>query len=662
MRFYLTGYLTHRVPLLTRLFRGYGTWVLFDIPIILAAFVLALFGRAFTTELDLTAGLLFTFFVLAAFLLANHLLGVYRRYWSYAAAHDVIPLFGAACAATGSILLVELFLTPRPLPYSVVVAGGFFAFAGMTAIRYRRRLFSGTRWALRSSLLRLLADGAPTLILGAGESGQALAFHIETHAAGQPYHLLGFLDDDPEKIGKIIHGLPVLGRCEQVVEIAGSHKVELIVIAIHNIPRNQMRRLLDRCMQTSAQIRLLPDPLSTLETSVALPVLREVTLDDLLGRQPLQVDVLPACALLRGQRVLITGAAGSIGSELARQVLRAGPAQLLLLDNNESGLHDIGLELRATLAGQDGVGVGVGVGDENKRLVSILVSVTQTAEIERIFAQYRPQHIFHAAAYKHVYWMERYPLQAIRTNVLGTHTLLCAGMRYGAEHFLLISSDKAADPTSVMGATKRLCEMLVLATGDKQMLSAAVRFGNVLGSRGSVVPTFERQIAAGGPVTISDPRMRRFFMSTSEAVSLVLLADSLTRGQDLFMLEMGEEVAILDLAHRMMRLRGLRPQVDIPIVFTGIGPGEKLSEQLVGRGEEREATNEPSIVRVNASPPAAFDSEWSISHFRKFVAAGDETAALEMLWSLVGSPLPNPLPNPLPTPSVNGSAQYGSAQ
>ncbi|RLT34329.1 MAG: polysaccharide biosynthesis protein [Chloroflexi bacterium] len=629
MRFYLTGYLTRHVPLISRLFHGYGTWVLFDIPIVLAAFVLALLGRAVTTELDLSAGLLFTVFVLAAFLFANYVMGNYRRYWSYAAAHDVMAIFSAAILATAAILVVEIFITPRPLPYSVVVAGGFFAFAGMTAIRYRRRLFSGTRWAVRNSLLRLLADGKPTLILGAGESGQALAFHIQMSAAGRAYYLAGFLDDNPEKIGKLIHGLPVLGACDQVAEIARSRAIELIIIAIHNIPPARLHRMIDRCMQTSAQIRLLPDQLSTLEGSPALPALREVTVGDLLGRQPLAVDVAPAWALLRGRRVLVTGAAGSIGRELARQIARAQPAQLILLDNNETGLHEVVLEMRHALAAHN----------QRDPLLPIVGDVTQAADIEHLFHQHRPQHVFHAAAYKHVYWMERFPLQAIRTNVLGTHTLLQASLRFGVERFLLVSSDKAADPSSVMGATKRLCEMLVLSAEAKgEMLCAAVRFGNVLGSRGSVVPTFERQIAAVGPVTITDPRMRRFFMSTSEAVSLLLLANSLTSGRDLFMLDMGEEVSILELANRMMRLRGLRPETDIPVTFTGIGQGEKLSEQLLGLGEKREPTSEPGIVRVGVNPaPPAEEMARVIGCLHGYAQTGNEEAALALLWSLVES-------------------------
>lgn len=636
MRFYLTDILLRRVPFISRVFRGYTTWMLFDIPIILVAFVFALFGRSFTTVLDIKAGLLFTLFVLAAFLFANHLMGNYRRYWSYAASHDIISIFAASMSATASILVIELFITPRPLPYSVVLAGGFFSFAGMTAIRYRRRLFSGMRWALRSSLLRDLADGKSTLILGAGESGQALAYHIQMSAAGGDHYLIGFLDDHPEKIGKLIHGLPVLGRCEQVAEIVENFQVELIIIALHNIPPKALHQMIERCMQTSAQIRLLPDPLSSLNGSAGLPALREVTLDELIGRPPVAVDAGSAMDLLRGQRVLVTGAAGSIGSELSRQIAQAGPAQLILLDNNESALHEIVLELRHTFSSQN-------LPDPLKPVVG---DVTHAADMDRIFRKHQPQHIFHAAAYKHVYWMEQFPLQAIRTNVLGTHTILQACLRFGAEHFLLVSSDKAADPTSIMGATKRLCEMLTLfpETGGENMSRAAVRFGNVLGSRGSVVPTFERQIAAGGPVTVTDPQMRRFFMTISEAVTLLLLANSLTRGRDLFMLEIGDEVSILGLAKRMMRLRGLRPETDIPVVFTGIGKGEKLSEQLLGAGEEWEPTDIEGIRRVRvASSPFSGGMAQVIDAFQEYSQTGDEEAALALLWSAVDSPLHQPL-------------------
>lgn len=626
MRFYLSRQLVDHFPGLARIFRGYGTWVIFDIPVILLAFLIALLGRAITTELDIVAGLMFTLFVLAAFLSANHIMGNYLRYWSYAAAHDVVPLFAAASMATAVILFVELFMSPRPLPFSVVIVGGFFAFVGMTVIRYRRRLVSGTRWALRNSMLRLLADGTPTLIIGAGESGQALAFHMQMTASGRPYHLVGFLDDDPDKLGKIIHGLPVLGRCDQVQEIAGQRKAELIIIALHNISATRLRQLIDACMATSAQIRLLPDPLSTLISTPSLPALRQVSVEDLLGREAWQIDMTAVNAILRGRRVAVTGAAGSIGSELARQLLNAEPSQLLLLDNNESGLHDLVLELRHILAQRE----------KPDCLLPVVGDVTQAEALHQALMQHRPHYVFHAAAYKHVSWMEQFPLQAVRANILGTHNVLESAKLCGAEGFLLVSSDKAADPASVMGATKRLCEMFVLGNAGQGMAVTVVRFGNVLGSRGSVVPTFERQIANGGPVTVTDSRMRRFLISVNEAVSLMLVAVSLTTGRDLFMLEMGDEISILELAQRMIRLRGLRPQIDIPIVFTGASPGEKMSEQFVGTGEELQRTTVSGVWQViQVVAPLSCDAEHLIARFQEFVLSGDEKGALALLWSTV---------------------------
>lgn len=626
MRIYLSKSLVHSVPYVSRFFRGYGTWIIFDIPVILTAFFLALFARAVTARLDIRAGLLFTFFVLAAFLFANFIMGNYRRYWSYAAAHDVIPLFAASSMATAAILIVELFMAPRPLPFSVVIVGGFFSFVGMAAIRYRRRLFSGTRWALRNSLLRLLADGKPTLIVGAGESGQALAFHMQMSATGRPYHLVGFLDDDPEKIGKIIHGLPVLGNCEDIQELARRRKIELIILALHNVDASRLRQLIDAAIETEAQIRLLPDPLSTLASAPGLPALRQVSIEDLLGRQTLEVDLTLAYAMLRGRRIAVTGAAGTIGSGLARQLLAAQPAQLLLLDNNESGLHDLVSELRHMLA-------QLHLPDF---LLPVVGDITQQEALDSIFLRNRPQYVFHAAAYKHVSWMEQFPLQAIRTNLLGTHNVLDASLACGAERLLLVSSDKAADPSSVMGATKRLCEMLVLADHQSLLQVAAVRFGNVLGSRGSVVPTFERQIERGGPITVTDPRMRRYFISVGEAVSLLLVASALNQGRDLFMLEMGEEVPILELAHRMIRLRGLRPEIDIPIAFCGAGPGEKLSEQLAGQGESQEPTSVPGIVQVKGTRRLESAAVIRlVNRFQELVQREDEIGALELLWSSV---------------------------
>ncbi len=645
MPFHLSQILLRRIPGLSRLFHGYETWILLDIPLILGAFLLALLLRSITANVDLVTGALFSFAIVLTFLVANVSFGIYRRYWSYASVSDAMALIGASVLATSVVLMGDLLLQPRPVPVSTVLMGGFFALTGQLVARYRRRMFSGARWALRNSLARLISQGTPTLILGAGESGQSLAHHLQMSGAGAGYRLLGFLDDDPDKVGKIIHGLPVLGRCDQVQELVEAHQVELVVIAIHNVPKSRFRQLVDRCMETDARIRILPDPLESIRGQVDAPWLREVAVTDLLGRTPHHISREPIRAMLQGRTVLVTGACGSIGSELARQILAAQPARLILLDNNESGMHELALELGSLLQDR-----------QTSRLVPVIGDVTLRSQIEHLFQLEQPHIVFHAAAYKHVSWMERHPLQAVRVNVLGTHIVHSACLDHGAERFVLISTDKAVDPTSIMGATKRLCELLVLtfdrrassgngaASGSGGCRSTVVRFGNVLGSRGSVIPTFERQIEQGGPVTITDPRMRRFFMSLDEAASLVLVAATLTRGGDVFMLEMGEEVRIVDLANRMIRLRGLRPQVDVPIVCVGKGPGEKLSEILLGVRETSSATEQPGIFRVHT--PGVTDPELvsqGLERLEAYLAAYDEEAVVDFLWALLsrlnGAPL-----------------------
>jgi FlaA1/EpsC-like NDP-sugar epimerase len=614
--------------------------MVFDIPVVLGAYWLALLARSITANVNLTTGIIFIFLVAAAFMSANKIFGVYRRYWSYAAAHDALALVSASTVATLLVAGINMLLDPRPLPSSVVVVGGVFAMLGQLAIRYRRRMFSSFRWALRNSLFRLISDGTPTLIVGAGESGQALAYKLQIGPQSQELRLVGFVDDDLSKQQRTIHGLPVLGRCTQIPELTAQLGVQLIILAIHNADSPRLRELVDLCMQTDAQIRFAPDALSTLSNKTRVAPLRDVTIQDLLGRPPHAIDSGQVQHLIQGRRVLVTGACGSIGSELVRQIAQIGPARLLLLDNNESAMHDLVMSLNEMLAANGSPSM----------LRPIIGDVTLPAQIDHIFAKEEPEIIFHAAAYKHVLWMEAHPLQAIRVNVLGTANLLDAARRHGAERFVLISSDKAVDPSSVMGATKRLCELLVLHSQDSAedgalLCCSAVRFGNVIGSRGSVVPTFEGQIDRGGPVTITDRRMRRFFMSIGEAVSLVLMAATLTKGQDLFMLEMGEEVSILDLAQRMIRLRGLRPDVDIPIVEVGMRPGEKLSEALLGAGEESQPTRQAGIRRIQ------FDSEddgrrlaAALDALRGYVYAYCEEAAVQLLWSLL-PPTVSPAPS-----------------
>jgi FlaA1/EpsC-like NDP-sugar epimerase len=419
------------------------------------------------------------------------------------------------------------------------------------------------------------------LIIGAGESGQFLARQLQTHSQRHRYELVGFVDDDPAKLGLRLHGVSILGDRQAILQLVAERKVGLIIITIHNIPGSTLREILSICLNSQAQVKIQPDFLKLMDNPKEALPLRDITPTDLLGRQPHQIDETACRELIWGKVILVTGAAGSIGSELCHQLLNFQPRQLLMLDNNETGLHNLTISCRhsplADLEAEERPAT---------EIKSIIADITNASKLEQIFKTYRPQIIFHAAAYKHVPLMEQQPDEAVRVNVLGTKIVSKLAARYAAECFVFISTDKAINPSSIMGATKRLGEMMIMNGVPGSTLFTAVRFGNVLGSRGSVVPTFTRQIELGGPVTVTHPEMTRYFMSVSEAASLVIQAATLTEGKDIFMLDMGQRIRIADLAHKMIRLRGLRPGQDIAIEYTGIRPGEKLYEEFLAPDEE----------------------------------------------------------------------------
>lgn len=608
-------------------------------------------------------------FIVLLYCLANLAFGLYAHLWRYASAQEVVTIVGASAAST-LLLGLAILLTggARPLPLSVILLGGLFCPGLFTAVRYRRRLLTGVMG--RVQRLAGSPDRQRVLIVGAGEAGQFVARQLHDSSQGYRYELAGFVDDDPAKRGLRVQGAPVLGDRQAIPHLVAERGVGLIVIALHNVAGPVLRDILTLCLQTPARVKLKPDFIGGIDDPAGgAPLLRDVTPADLLGREPHTVDEAACRGLVRGKVVLVTGAAGSIGSELCRQIAGFGPGRLLMLDNNETGLYDLKLGLKAQAGRPDTI--------QPDRLVPVIADVTHAERMDMVFARYRPQIVFHAAAYKHVPLMEAHPGEAIRVNVLGARRVAKLAAAYGAERFVLISSDKAVHPSSIMGATKRLGEMILAGLWQEQgrarplqanghngfkpangrppngdtcrleqvrpTLFTAVRFGNVLGSRGSVVPTFLQQIDQGGPVTITHPEMSRYFMSIPEAVSLVIQAATQTEGGDIFMLDMGQEIRIADLAHKLIRLRGLRPNLDIPIVYTGVRPGEKLREELITPDETRQPTVYPKIFRIRPQALPWRNAELAslVSTLVDLAQRPDSGPMLDLLWQLVrAEPVP----------------------
>jgi perosamine synthetase len=565
-------------------------WVVIDILVIMAAYGTAVSARATTAEIDYARGAIFFLAATGVLLALLYAAGVYQRIWSRTSGHEVSIIFSAVGMATGLLTITDMLVSAHhPLPLSVVWLGNGLALVGFVAVRYRSRLLRGLSWRWKAVWHQQFPQvPARVLIVGAGEVGQETAWRLKYRAPPEhAYQVVGFVDDDPEKQGMYLEGCPVLGACADIDSLVALHAVELLVIAIHNIAGPDFRRILTCCENTPARIKVIPDVFACLRRNHGAPLLRDIQPEDFLGRKVVgrheAVDLTPVTRKV----ILVTGAAGSIGSELSRQLLQQDPVKLVLLDSNESDLHDLVVKL---------------ANDQTRdRLVPALVDITDSDQMDWVFEHFRPQIVFHSAAYKHVPMLEHYPNEALRVNIHGTRQVAELARDYGVERFVLISTDKAVNPTNVMGATKQIGELLMHALAQQpghQTLFTSVRFGNVLGSRGSVVPTFTRQIEAGGPVTITDPQMTRFFMSIPEAANLVIHAACLTGGNDLFLLKMGDEVRIVELAERMIRMRGLRPYEDIPIEFTGARPGEKLCEELVSAGDIPVKTVHPDIIQL----------------------------------------------------------------
>jgi FlaA1/EpsC-like NDP-sugar epimerase len=518
--------------------------------------------------------------IAAVYIAANLLFGVYRTVWAYGSLGDILALLRPVVLSTALIFGANFWVNERDLPLSVILIAGELIFPGMAFVKMRTRLLT--------RLPRAAVTSQRLLIIGAGHTGQALARELQ-NSPGLNYQPIGYLDDDPRKQKSRMHGLRVFGPVVDIEDQIRAHSADAVAIAIPRASGSMVRSIVAACQSVAVPVRIVPGVERWISGGHSSDALRELTLDDLLGREPVQVDYVACSQSVKDRCVLVTGAAGSIGSELCRQLATFQPLELHLLDNNESGLFDLAAEL-APISPQTTIKMWP-------------ASVTDQRKVSEVFNHVRPQLVYHAAAYKHVPMLESNPDEAFRANVLGTLNVATAAKEFETGTFVLISTDKAVRPTSIMGATKRIAELMIiaLARGSEHTKFVAVRFGNVMGSRGSAPLTFLRQIERGGPVTITHPDMMRYFISIPEAVSLVIQAGTFGGSGNIYMLDMGQEINMLELAERMIRLRGLRPGDDIEVIFTGTRPGEKLREDLVADYENMEPTEHPKVMRLSAA-------------------------------------------------------------
>jgi FlaA1/EpsC-like NDP-sugar epimerase len=482
-----------------------------------------------------------------------------RGWWRYASIHDVVRLVAANLA--GSILgcFALPWLTPQGFPRSIYPLD-FMLCLGMTAgVRVAVRL------AYEFSRLPNLSVRKRTLIYGAGDAGVALLREVQQNPA-LSYEIVGFIDDAPAKVGSFIHRVRVLGNGAVLSYIVAAQNIETVLIAMPSATGTEMTSILKLCRDAGVSYKTVPGLAEIIEGNGLAAQIRDVAVEDLLGRNPVHLEEGQIRGSLQGKVVLVTGAAGSIGSELCRQIARFHPAGIVGFEIAESPLFEIDREMRQTFP--------------QVPFYPEIGSIQNRARLDEVLRQYKPSVIYHAAAYKHVPLMEAHIFEAMENNVFGTYNVAVAAAEHGVEDFVMISSDKAVRPTNIMGATKRIAELLLLALQNGQTKYSAVRFGNVLGSNGSVIPIFKKQIAAGGPVTVTHPDMRRFFMTIPEACQLVLQAAVIAEGGQICVLDMGEPVKIVDLARNLILLSGLKPDEDIKIQFTGMRPGEKLYEEL----------------------------------------------------------------------------------
>jgi FlaA1/EpsC-like NDP-sugar epimerase len=531
-------------------------------------------------------------YLIALRLYVNWRAGIYRFIWRYVSLADAIVITKSLSIGTGMLLALRLFYPSRAalssrlkISLAIIVLEFLISLLGCLAARALRRVLyqrQAGRAAEAEKVRRLL-------LIGAGRVGVMAAHEI----ASNPYvELVGFLDDDPKKIGSVISGVRVLGPLDSLPSVVARNEVEEVVICIPRAPRPVLKRLWALCEDLAVHTKIVPTLEEVLQGKVNIAAFRDIQMADLLGREMVEAagDVSDLAPIYTGKRILITGAGGSIGSELARQLFELKPAELVLLDKDENGLNEIYVRL--------------GSKPDDVAVHPVVADIRFPERLRGIFSRFCPEVVFHAAAHKHVPLMEMNPCEAILNNVVGTRNLVELAGDSGVSHFVFISTDKAVKPVSIMGASKRVCEMIVQAHANNGPTRfSCVRFGNVMGSRGSVIPLFQQQIARGGPVTVTHPDVQRFLMTIPEAVRLVIRAGTLGRGGEIFILDMGDPVPIVDLARDLIELSGLRPGRDIQIEMTQLRPGEKLTEELIDVATERLSPTRFDKIRVVTGQP-----------------------------------------------------------
>lgn len=593
-------------------------WIVLDIIFVNVGMLAAFWARFGWLKLDdiyistyMQVMPIYTVIMIAIF----YVFGMYDSLWKYASIDDVVSI--TLATALGTVInMAGLYLIMIRFPRSIYLLSWLFT---LLLVGSGRLVFRGIAF-YRPILSREPRQQKKVLIIGAGEAGAMVIRELKKHRelGMMP---VAIIDDDHNKQHGRLHGVPILGRREDLVEIVKELRIDQIIIAIPSASRDELRAILDECKKTKCHLRIVPGVYEVINGDVTINQIRDVKVEDLLGRAPVELDMESIAGYLTDAVVLITGGGGSIGSELCRQVARFNPKQLLIFDIYENGAYDLQNELKRHYPSLD--------------LKVLIGSIRDRARLDSVFEQYKPDVVFHAAAHKHVPLMEENPTEAIKNNIFGTLNVAEIADKHHVKHFVLISTDKAVNPTNVMGATKRVAEMIIQAMAKhSSTIFAAVRFGNVLGSNGSVIPLFKKQIAEGGPVTVTHPEITRYFMTIPEAAQLVIQAGAMAKGGEIFVLDMGQPVKILDLARDLIKLSGLEPDKDIKIEFTGLRPGEKLYEELLMAEEGLQATKHQKIYIAR---PADYDIKALKAELEKlrFILLGSNDGLVDFLEKLV---------------------------